>query len=80
MFLKPFKNGIQRSRFLVLTKRSAASGDENAYNVMCKPNKNKMAGVKSRFGINFQWFPSENVIEITECVYTKKIILLNLGE
>ena len=38
---------------------------------MRKPNKNKMAGVK---------FPSENVAEITSCVYTKTIILLNLGE
>ena len=45
---------------------------------MRKPNKNKMAGVNSRFAS--VRFPSENVVEITECVYTKTIILLNLGE
>ena len=28
----------------------------------------------------FLWFPSENVVEITSCVYTKTIILLDLGE
>ena len=51
---------------------------------MRKPNKNKMAGVNSqelRGQLNrFEWFPSENVVEITSCVYTKTIILLNLGE
>ena len=51
---------------------------------MRKPNKNKMAGVNSRFAsvskIDFKWFPSENIVEITECVCTKTIILLNLGE
>jgi len=44
---------------------------------MRKPNKNKMAGVNSRFA---SVFSSENVVEITSCVYTKTIILLNLGE
>ena len=56
---------------------------------MRKLNKNKMAGVNSRFasvsesifnGFLQAGFPSENVVEITECVYTKTIILLNLGE
>ena len=51
---------------------------------MRKPSKNKMAGVNSRFASVsesfFLWFPSGNVVEITECVYTKTIILLNLGE
>ena len=52
---------------------------------MRKPNKNKMAGrcklaFRQCFGIDFKWFPSENVVEITSCVYTKTIILLNLGE
>ena len=44
---------------------------------MRKPNKNKMAGV---FLIDFEWFPSENVVEITSCVYTQTIIILDLGE
>ena len=48
-----------------------------------------MAGVNSRFARVSEsifndflqaGFPSENVVEITECVYTKTIILLNLGE
>ena len=56
---------------------------------MRKPNKNKMAGVNTRFanvsesifnGSLEAGFPSKNVVEITECVYTKTIFLLNLGE
>ena len=51
---------------------------------MRKPNKNKMAGVNSSFASVsesiFNGFLSENFVEITSCVYTKTIILLNLGE
>ena len=51
---------------------------------MRKPNKNKMAGVNSRFAsvseTIFNGFLLKNVVEITECVYTKTIILFNLGE
>ena len=51
---------------------------------MRKPNKNKMAGVNSRFASVsesiFNGFLLKNVAEITSCVYTKTIILLNLGE
>ena len=48
---------------------------------MRKPNKNKMAGVNSRFAsvsesIFNGFLSSKNVVEITECVYTKTIILL----
>jgi len=42
---------------------------------MRKP-KQKQNGVSPVFQIDFLWFPSENVVEITECVYTKTIILL----
>ena len=47
--------------------------------------KNKIAGVNSRFAkvseaeIAFKWLPF-NFVEITSCVYTKTIILFNLGE
>ena len=54
---------------------------------MRRPNKNKMAGVNSCFASvsvfqlnKFLMVSSENVVEITSCVYTKTIILLNLGE
>ena len=30
------------------------------------------------FLIDFEWFPSENVVEITSCVYTKIIFILDL--
>ena len=47
---------------------------------MRKPNKNKMAGVNSSFASVSESIFNENFVEITSCVYTKTIILLNLGE
>ena len=43
---------------------------------MRKPNKNKMAGVNSRFASvsdRFLMVSFENVVEITSCVYTKTL-------
>ena len=48
--------------------------------IMRKPNKNKMAGVNSSFASVSESIFNENFVEITSCVYTKTIILLNLGE
>ena len=49
---------------------------------MRKPNKNKMAGVNSRFASVSESIFNGFLLKmlLSECVYTKTIILLNLGE